>query len=464
MNTRKKALGFVFGVGLLLVACGQSSPPLINFEGSSEPEEAEDKISEVSTETILLKDNFDEGVFDPISILAGDWQLVTGEGGNIVAEIDNLEGPGNPLLRMGEDYWSDYSLHYNFRYLPGSVPESEITLEFHIGTNDLFQVAIGLGEEAYVILGHISSDGSWNTLGQSSFNLFPDEWHSLRLDVTAGRINLYLDDHLLISGSDENSTEGFIHIGVAAGTHAQFDEFLVKALTEEEIALMPESVIMAEEPAPSEVEPRDDSVEESQPVEAAPVVIDSELPAPIPTHLRLIDEDFEDGSPAKFLADPENWTVVENETGNMVYQIDTQDSDAGWNANLGFEGNLLSDYGVEFDFRFLDFANEADHMFIGFFFAEHGYHGALLGGPGISFEGDGSAQDIEIPFLDGEWHTFRFEAQDGQGTVYIDDQKLIVVDEANTQLADWNCPSLGKLSFNWMILCSSICCLNLLKL
>ena len=455
MNSRAYiAFLLLLSIPFMIISCGPNESPSDTVE-NEEVTGSKDSLLPVASldnQSISFDASFDDGVIDGFTIIDGEWQLTEGQDGNLVAEIDNREGASNPAFQFGGTEWTDYSLNYRFKYLADSAAESEIYFEFHNSERGPYQVAMGLGKGAYVILGHISNTGSWNTLAEKSADLPTETWHDLRLDVAANRISLVIDGVTIFTVTDDSSSEGFIAIGVSAGTHAQFDDFRVEALTEDEVKILVESEIQLGESAsqdstsdeaPAEEAASQDSVseeafaEETEPGEAAPIAIDSEPAAPIPAHLRLIEEDFEDGTPVKSLTLSENWTVLEDERGDLVYQIDTRESNTGWDTTVHVVGNILSDYGLQFDFRFMEFATNETEMIIGFLHGEQGYHGAALRDGGIRFEGAGSSQFIELPFLDGEWHTFRFEARGENVAVYVDGSKWIDVDDAITQLTVW---------------------------
>ncbi len=220
----------------LLVSC--ASPELVSEPGEeiplpSEADEQADPLTQVADlrgQPVLLEASLDDGVIDGFEIIEGEWQLTEAQDGNVVAEIDNRDGASNPAFQIGDADWANYSLNYRFKYLSDSVEGSEIYINFHISESGPYQVAMGMGENAYVVLGHIPNANSWNTLAEETANLAPDEWHDLRLDVSGGEISLLLDGDLVFSVTDDSSSAGIIEMGVGAGTHAQFDDFLVVSL------------------------------------------------------------------------------------------------------------------------------------------------------------------------------------------------------------------------------------------
>ena len=220
MNELPKNSALLIALCLLLLAsCASPEPapePEVNVQELSE---AQVQVADLEGLPVLLEASLDDGNIDGFEIIDGEWGLTEAQDGNVVAEIDNRDGASNPAFRIGDANWADYSLNYRFKYLADSTDEAEIYFNFFISEDGPYQVAMGMGDGAYVILGHIPNAVSWDTLAEESASLTTNEWHDLRLDVTDGQISLFIDGEMIFTVEDDSSSAGTIEIGVSAGTH-----------------------------------------------------------------------------------------------------------------------------------------------------------------------------------------------------------------------------------------------------
>ncbi len=180
----------------------------------------------------LVTDDFDDGDVEGwymsenrrVSPVHG----YTVENGELILE--------NAEARIGRPDWKDYVVRVRFciervsnRYCSGSIRfrdtlTPELTGSYRLALNPwqgILHFDFGYFDE--------SATYQHNSIARSSYNCPFDEWHTLRLEVEGSDMKGYVDDELVVDGSDKYLTRG--SVGLAAwNARARFDDFSLRLL------------------------------------------------------------------------------------------------------------------------------------------------------------------------------------------------------------------------------------------
>jgi len=226
----------ITGVITLIVAdkipfFSTSTPAPIETSVASLPTPIIDKSAPapiITSGTILFEEDFQDNKVQGIGFSADpQWKFAVDETGNKVYEIDNSNGSDYKGFSLGADEWKDYSVEYRARILDGNN-QSEIGLQVRSSGYKYYVLILGKND---MYLAYDLGDGKgWVRLITQPYQIEPNVWYKIRVDVQGEQLKVYINDSLRINAKGSEIKSGWVMIIDGAVTHAQVDDIRVTAL------------------------------------------------------------------------------------------------------------------------------------------------------------------------------------------------------------------------------------------
>ncbi len=180
--------------------------------------------------TILFEEDFEDGKAQQFRNWEGGiWEVVTDDTGNKTYSIDYREGSGFPRMIFGSTAWGNYAVQFRVRIIASVGSDAIAGINFRESER---LAGYQLQLQPYskkVVLGYWSGSG-WQDIREKSLNIERGVWYSVRVEASGTRIQVAIDDSLMIDVTDYSSARGALSFQVGTGMYADFDDIRVTTL------------------------------------------------------------------------------------------------------------------------------------------------------------------------------------------------------------------------------------------
>src|SRR5262245_1402042 len=176
--------------------------------------------SVAAAQTTLFSDGFEDGVADGWTTFQGSWSVATD--GSRVYRQSGLSSKYRSAA--GSLSWTDYSVQARVKPTQwnGSDRFAALAARFRDGRN-AYLLALRSSNRVELIR---MLNGSYASLGSSSFTVSLNTFYTLRLEVTGSTLRGFVNGSLQVSATDGTFPTGRIG-GATDYASANFDDFLV---------------------------------------------------------------------------------------------------------------------------------------------------------------------------------------------------------------------------------------------
>lgn len=232
-------VGILFGLGGWIFSSPNPNdplptPPPKTSTVTPETPTSVSKSEPTITASILFEEDFENEVIDKFfhwDDTENSWQIATDQSGNIVYEINNLDGSRYPRIIFGLDEWKNYEAEYRAKILAAAKPEATVLLYFRSSQSFVtYDLQAQVFFDNFVV--GFATGTSWQELASKRFDFELDRWYTIRLQAQGSQIRGFVDNKLIIETEDTRLEEGALGISVGPGAHVQIDDILVKSLDE----------------------------------------------------------------------------------------------------------------------------------------------------------------------------------------------------------------------------------------
>ncbi|MGB3717461.1 MAG: protein kinase [Candidatus Promineifilaceae bacterium] len=289
---------------------------------------------------ILFEDDFESGFAQNWQNISEGFDVILDETGHYVLRADGAQWGG---ANVGDTSWQDYALEFKVKILAtsleldGSAEVGPVVRDYYVPPNCggyTIQIRATPARGAQIAYeAHPDSNCEYTILDKANtVSLELDRWYSIRIEAAGPEITTYLDGQpILHAVGSELLLTGGIGLVDVPGVIKYFDDVRVVTLPAESLA------------SPPGDSPPDEEVSEVDETGDAPK-------AGI-----LFEDDFESGSAGEWNYLGAGFTVVEDETGNYVLQLDLSGAE---DAEIG--NSSWRDYALEFRVKILESSDSGD--------------------------------------------------------------------------------------------------------
>jgi len=168
---------------------------------------------------ITFQENFENGTADDFKNKLGLWIIVSEANGNKVLDINSMDNSIEyPTIEFGESDWKNFILESRINII--DYKDSPlVSIRFrgnYLLTFAPYWNSIGL-----------AFDPPWEDITYRTIELQKNKWYPFRIEVEDSKINVFLENKLIISQEISNEISGIVGFGTWPETHVQFDDVVI---------------------------------------------------------------------------------------------------------------------------------------------------------------------------------------------------------------------------------------------
>jgi hypothetical protein len=197
------------------------------------------RLATLTPGTLLLDENFNDGIADKISYDGDFWQIVDdGTGSNPVFQVNTYETTiDKNALQFGDPSWGDFNLEYQIRltsFDPADTNLYDAGMTIVTFRNNYDQCYIFNLTPYYRQTGIQFGCGTreWEALSlyDPGYDVDPNIWYSIKIVAKESNLAAFVNETLVAGTNDQRLRNGFFTMGAAPDTIAQFDNIKITAL------------------------------------------------------------------------------------------------------------------------------------------------------------------------------------------------------------------------------------------
>ena len=184
----------------------------------------------VIASSMLYQEDFEDGKADYWVSMVGTWKIIEEKGNHYWHATGPRNYPQSWLEFDDEKNWTDYAFESRIRLINGPV---FVCVRSEDGGNSFYNAAFSTNN--WVSLadwdGTVPDNGNnYQTFGKTTYNIQPNKWYVVRVEVQGNDIRLYIDDKLITSGSRDSWSWGGIGYYIEGGETIHIDDIRVWSL------------------------------------------------------------------------------------------------------------------------------------------------------------------------------------------------------------------------------------------
>ena len=172
---------------------------------------------------VLYADDFESGTLSQWDNTSGIGRIVQ-DGDQHVLQLENKTG-SYVILQMNGHPRADYTAETRIRILRSTSSYTDLFV--NIRTNPEGSYSGGLDVESATLGLLATVNGTFNDLGTKTVGLALNQWVNIRLRAVGNKIDLFMDERLLLSVTHSYHLAGTLSFSIAPGTLIQLDDVRV---------------------------------------------------------------------------------------------------------------------------------------------------------------------------------------------------------------------------------------------
>jgi hypothetical protein len=176
---------------------------------------------------VIFEEDFEDGAANNFSTWGSLWRVVKDEVGNYVYEIDSSNYSGWPIADFGPRQSRDFIITYRVK-----LREFQSTNDAPMGSlnfSDNFAFTLKPYYNLFT-LEYREQDGGLTEISLVEKPIKKGAWYEVRLSVDGDRIQITVNDELIISSTDTRMEHSRFSFGTAPNTTVQFDDIIVTSI------------------------------------------------------------------------------------------------------------------------------------------------------------------------------------------------------------------------------------------